>query len=156
MPKNMLKNYGRFELLELIYAMRKENLELKERCEKLEKETLEIKLDAERRIENNRRDYENRIEELRMQGAAKDLQIRMKKIEEQLRVMQKLTSIDVDLSEMPSDEEIEKLRKKEDKSGAGRKAPGKPEDKAKDAKSEEKKKETPDGKPAGSGEKPGA
>ena len=28
MAKNMLKSYGRFELLELIYNMRKENLEL--------------------------------------------------------------------------------------------------------------------------------
>ena len=32
MARNMLKNYSRFELLELIYSMRKENLELKERC----------------------------------------------------------------------------------------------------------------------------
>ena len=37
MPKNMLKSYGRFELLELIYSMRKENLDLKERCEAAEK-----------------------------------------------------------------------------------------------------------------------
>ena len=36
MARNMLKNYGRFELLELIYNMRKENLELKERCAEAE------------------------------------------------------------------------------------------------------------------------
>ena len=95
MPKNMLKSYGRFELLELIYAMRKENLELKERCETAEKQVVEIKMQTEKQLDNARRDYENRIEELRMQGAAKDLQIRMKKIEEQLRLMQKLTSVSV-------------------------------------------------------------
>ena len=37
----------------------------------------------------------------------KDLQIRMKKIEEQLRVMQRLTSVDVDLEALPTREEIE-------------------------------------------------
>ena len=121
MPKNMLKSYGRFELLELIYAMRKENLELKERCEAAEKQAaflcgaagdyqvVEIKMQTEKQLDNARRDYENRIEELRMQGAAKDLQIRMKKIEEQLRLMQKLTSVDIELSDMPTDEEIERL-----------------------------------------------
>ena len=72
MPKNMLKSYGRFELLELIYAMRKENLDLKERCEAAEKQVVEIKMQTEKQLDNARRDYENRIEELRMQGAAKD------------------------------------------------------------------------------------
>ena len=48
MAKNMLKNYGRFELLELIYNMRKENLELKERCEAAEKEAKEIRAESER------------------------------------------------------------------------------------------------------------
>ena len=109
MPKNMLKSYGRFELLELIYTMRKENLELKERCEAAEKQVVEIKMQTEKQLDNARRDYENRIEELRMQGAAKDLQIRMKKIEEQLRMIQRLTSVDVDLTEMPTEEEIEQL-----------------------------------------------
>ena len=107
MPKNMLKNYGRFELLELIYNMRKENLELKERCETAERQVVEIRAQTEKQLDNARRDYENRIEELRMQGAAKDLQIRMKKIEEQLRLMQRLTSVDVDLPPLPTAEEIE-------------------------------------------------
>ena len=49
-----------------------------------------------------------------MQGAAKDLQIRMKKIEEQLRLMQRLTSVDIDLNEMPTDEEIERLAAQEE------------------------------------------
>ena len=44
------------------------------------------------------------IEELRMQGAAKDLQIRMKKIEEQLRLLQRLTSVDVDLDALVAQE----------------------------------------------------
>ena len=97
LARNMLKRYGRFELLELIYNMRKDNLELKERCEKAEQEAADIKAESERKLEAARRDFESRIEELRMQGAAKDLQIRMKKIEEQLRLLQKLTSVDVDL-----------------------------------------------------------
>ena len=113
MPKNMLKNYGRFELLELIYNMRKENLELKERCANAEQQVVEIRNQTEKQLDNARRDYENRIEELRMQGAAKDLQIRMKKIEEQLRLMQRLTSIDIDLPDMPTEEEIEELAEKE-------------------------------------------
>ena len=104
MPKNMLKNLGRFELLELIYNMRKENLELKERCETAERKAAEAREDADRQIDRARKDYENRIEELRMQGAAKDLQIRMKKIEEQLRLLQKLTSVDVDLPELTDGE----------------------------------------------------
>ena len=122
MAKNMLKNYGRFELLELIYTMRKENLELKARCEAAEKQVLEIKLQTEKQLDNARRDYENRIEELRMQGAAKDLQIRMKKIEEQLRMIQRLTSVDVDLKDMPTEEEIEQLAEAEAKERAGKPA----------------------------------
>ena len=113
MPKNALKNLGRFELLELIYSMRKENMELKERCEAAEKQVVELRLETEKKLDLARRDYENRIEELRMQGAAKDLQIRMKKIEEQLRQIQRLTSIDVDLKDMPTEEEIDRLAEEE-------------------------------------------
>ena len=110
MPKNMLKSYGRFELLELIYSMRKENLELKERCEAAEKQVTEIRMQTEKQLDNARRDYENRIEELRMQGAAKDLQIRMKKIEEQLVLLQRLTTENIDLSDAGlSKEELEQL-----------------------------------------------
>lgn len=115
MARNMLKNYGRFELLELIYNMRKENIELKERCAEAEKQVLDIRAQAEKQLDNARRDYENRIEELRMQGAAKDLQIRMKKIEEQLRMIQRLTSVDIDLSEMPTENEIEELVEQENR-----------------------------------------
>ena len=113
MAKNMLKNYGRFELLELIYNLRKENLELKERCDAAERQVVEIRMQTEKQLDNARRDYENRIEELRMQGAAKDLQIRMKKIEEQLRLLQKLTMVDIDLPEMPTEEEIEQVAEQE-------------------------------------------
>ena len=115
MGKNMLKNYGRFELLELIYNMRKENLELRERCEAAERQVVEIRMQTEKQLDYARRDYENRIEELRMQGAAKDLQIRMKKIEEQLRLLQKLTSVDIDLPEMPTEEEIEQVAEQEER-----------------------------------------
>ena len=118
MGKNMLKNYGRFELLELIYNMRKENLELKERCEAAERQVVEIRMQTEKQLDYARRDYENRIEELRMQGAAKDLQIRMKKIEEQLRLLQKLTSVDIDLPEMPTEEEIEQVAEQEQRERA--------------------------------------
>ena len=72
-------------------------------------------MQTEKQLDNARRDYENRIEELRMQGAAKDLQIRMKKIEEQLRMIQQLTSIDVDLKDMPTEEEIDQLAEAEAK-----------------------------------------
>ena len=61
MAKNMLKNYGRFELLELIYNMRKENLELKERCDAAERQVVEIRMQTEKQLDNARRDYENRI-----------------------------------------------------------------------------------------------
>jgi len=124
MARNMLKNYGRFELLELIYNMRKENLELKERCAEAEKQVLDIKNQTEKQLDNARRDYENRIEELRMQGAAKDLQIRMKKIEEQLRMIQRLTSVDVDLTDMPTEDEIEELAEQENQEREERNSQG--------------------------------
>ena len=111
MAKNMLKSLGRFELLELIYTMRKENLELKERCEAAERKVVEIREQTDKQLDYARRDYENRIEELRMQGAAKDLQIRMKKIEDQLRLLQQLTMVDIDLPELPTEEEIEQAAK---------------------------------------------
>ena len=87
MAKNMLKNYGRFVRIEALPHL--------------------LLAESERRLEEARKDFESRIEELRMRGAAKDLQIRMKKIEEQLRVMQRLTSVDVDLEALPTREEIE-------------------------------------------------
>ena len=124
MAKNMLKNYGRFELLELIYNMRKENLELRERCDAAEKQVVEIRMQTDKQLDNARRDYENRIEELRMQGAAIDLQIRMKKIEEQLRLMQRLTSVDIDLKDMPTEEEIDRLAEQEQKERDGQQSEG--------------------------------
>ena len=56
MPKNMLKNFSRFDLLELIYNMRKENLDLKERCDSAEKQVQEIKAETEKQLDNARRD----------------------------------------------------------------------------------------------------
>ena len=61
MAKNMLKSYGRFELLELIYNMRKENLELRERCEKAEKQAEDTKAAAEKQLETARKDFKSRI-----------------------------------------------------------------------------------------------
>ena len=58
MAKNMLKSLGRFELLELIYNMRKENLELKERCEAAERKVLEIREQTDKQLDYARRDYE--------------------------------------------------------------------------------------------------
>ena len=117
MPKNMLKNYGRFELLELIYNMRKENLELKQRCEAAEQKVREIREETDKQLERARIDYEQRIEELRMQGAAKDLQIRMKKIEEQLVLLQRLTTENIDLTDAGlSKDELEQL------TGSGKKS----------------------------------
>lgn len=117
MPKNMLKNYGRFELLELIYNMRKENLELKQRCEAAEQKVREIREETDKQLERARVDYEQRIEELRMQGAAKDLQIRMKKIEEQLVLLQRLTTENIDLTDAGlSKDELEQL------TGSGKKS----------------------------------
>ena len=37
----------------------------------------------------------------------------MKKIEEQLRLLQKLTSVDIDLKDMPTEEEIQQLVEQE-------------------------------------------
>ncbi len=95
MAKNKLKSYGRFELLELIYNMRRENAELTQRCHEMQK-----------RMEELRTEYEHHIEELRMQGAAKDLQVRMKKIEEQVQLLQRLTSLEVDLTDIEVPQEL--------------------------------------------------
>ena len=95
MAKNNLKNYGRFELLELIYNLRKENDELIERNRQLRK-----------RVEEIRTEYEHHIDELRMQGAAKDLQVRMKKIEEQVLLLQQLTSMEVDIGDISVPDEL--------------------------------------------------
>ncbi|MBR3098738.1 MAG: hypothetical protein IKH18_04130 [Clostridia bacterium] len=92
MAKNKLKDFNRFELLELIYTLRKENQELTQKCEALST-----------RVEEIRAEYERHIEEMRMQGAAKDLQIRMKKIEEQLQLLQKLTSLENEIPETGED-----------------------------------------------------
>jgi predicted nuclease with TOPRIM domain len=86
MAKNNLKSFSRFELLELIYNLRKENQELTKKCE-----------DLTRQMEEAHAEYERRLEELRMEGAARDLQVRMKKIEEQLQLLQKLTSLEDEL-----------------------------------------------------------
>ena len=86
-----LKRMDRFELLELIYDMRKANLELTQRCEDAEKRIEELKAEADQRVEQVRAEYVQRIDELRMQGSAKELQKRMSMIEEQLLSFQRMT-----------------------------------------------------------------
>ena len=85
MAKNRLKNFTRFDLLELIYNLRKENQVLYDR-----------NVELVQRVEEIRAEYERHIDEMRMQGAAKDLQVRMKKIEEQVQLLQQLTSMEYD------------------------------------------------------------
>ena len=92
--KTKLKRMDRFELLELLYNMRKANLELTERLEAAEKTIEELKKEADQRAEAVRAEYVQRIDELRMQGAASELQKRMKEIEEQLTAFQRITGKD--------------------------------------------------------------
>ena len=82
----------RFELLELIYNMRKANLDLTARLEAAEKKIVEVKEEADRRVEEVRAEYVQRIDDLRINGAARDLQKRMNEIEEQLIRFQRLSS----------------------------------------------------------------
>ena len=79
---------GRFELLQLMYQRKKSNEELTLRCRELEKQLDTLKRDTSQREDKLRRDYEQRIDEIRMQGSAKDLQQRMKKIEQLLSMQQ--------------------------------------------------------------------
>ena len=84
MAKEKLKRMGRFELLQLIYQLKKSNEELTLRCREGEKQIDTLKREGSEREDKLRRDYERRIDEIRMQGSAKDLQQRMKKLEQQL------------------------------------------------------------------------
>lgn len=94
MAKTKLKRMDRFELLELLYNMRKANLELTERLEAAEKKIQELEKEADERTEAVRAEYVQRIDELRMQGAAQELQKRMKEIEEQLTAFQRITGME--------------------------------------------------------------
>ena len=82
--KERLKRMGWFGLLELIYQLKKSNEELTLRCREAEKQLDTLTRESTQREEKVRREYEQRIDELRMQGSAKDLQKRMKLIEQQL------------------------------------------------------------------------
>ena len=81
---------GRFELLQLIFALKKSNEELTLRCRDAEKQLDTLKRETSQREDRIRREFEQRIDELRMQGSAKDLQKRVKKIEEQIHEIQLL------------------------------------------------------------------
>ena len=95
MANTKLKRMDRFELLEMIYNMRKANLDLTERLEAAEKKIEDIKQEADKRVDAVRAEYTLRIDDLRMQGAAKDLQKRMNEIEEQLIAFQRITGKDL-------------------------------------------------------------
>lgn len=94
MAKEKLKRMGRFELLELIYQLKKSNEELTLRCRDAEKQLDALKREGTQREDKLRREYEMRIDELRMQGSAKDLQQRMRKLEQQLLTFQLLADQD--------------------------------------------------------------
>lgn len=81
---------GRFELLQLIYRLKKSNEELTLRLRDTEKQLDTLKRDSAQREEKLSREFEQRLDEIRMQGAAKDLQTRLKKIEQQLLSFQLL------------------------------------------------------------------
>lgn len=81
---------GRFELLQLIYRLKKSNEELTLRLRDTEKQLDTLKRDSAQREEKLSREFDQRLDEIRMQGAAKDLQARMKKIEQQLLAFQLL------------------------------------------------------------------
>ena len=87
--KTKLKRMDRFELLELIYNMRKANLDLTERLEAAEREIEALKAEADQRVEAVRAEYVQRIDELRMQGSAKEMQKRLREIEEQMLAFQR-------------------------------------------------------------------
>lgn len=91
MAKTKLKRMDRFELLELLYNMRKANLDLTERLEAAEKKIEELKKEADQRVLDVRSEYVQRLDDLRMQGSARDLQKRMNEIEEQLIMFQQLS-----------------------------------------------------------------
>jgi len=101
--KERLKRMGRFELLELIYQLKKSNEELTLRCREAEKKLDTLTRESTQREDKVRREYEQRIDELRMQGSAKDLQKRMKMIEQQLlSFQQKADSESTEAGEEPS------------------------------------------------------
>lgn len=90
MARERLRRMGRFELLQLIYAMKKSNEELTLRCRDAENQLDTLKRETSQREDRIRREFEQRIDELRMQGSAKDLQVRVKKIEQQIQEIQLL------------------------------------------------------------------
>ena len=92
--KTKLKRMDRFELLELLYNMRKANVDLTERLEAAEQKIQALEKEADARAEAVRAEYVQRIDELRMQGAASELQKRMKEIEEQLTAFQRITGME--------------------------------------------------------------
>ena len=94
MAKTKLKRMDRFELLELIYNMRKANLDLEEQLKAAEKKIEDLKAEADQRVEAVRAEYVQRLDDLRMQGSAKELQKRMREIEEQLIAFQSITGKD--------------------------------------------------------------
>ena len=92
MAKEKLNRMGRFELLQLIYQIKKSNEELTLRNREAERQIDNLKRENAEQEERLRRNFDQRLDEIRMQGAAKDLQERMKKLEQQLLFFQQQTT----------------------------------------------------------------
>ncbi len=129
--KTKLKRMDRFELLELIYNMRKANLDLTERLEAAEKKIEELKAEADQRVETVRAEYVQRLDELRMQGAAKEMQKRLREIEAQMMAFQRIMGKDEEDESL----EAESLTETELPGGA---VPSAPEAPSQDEPAEEK------------------
>ena len=117
MAREKLRRMGRFELLQLIYALKKSNEELTLRCRDAEKQLDTLKRETSQREDRIRREFEMRIDDLRMQGSAKDLQVRVKKIEEQIHEIQLLTEKE-DFGEEEFPEKAEPAENEEQVPGA--------------------------------------
>ena len=103
MAKEKLNRMGRFELLQLSYQIKKSNEELTLRFREAERQIDNLKRDNAEQEERLRRNFDQRLDEIRMQGAAKDLQERMKKLEQQLLFFQQqATQEPAETTEEPS------------------------------------------------------
>lgn len=88
MAKINLKRMGRFELLEMLYEMRKKNLEMTQIVKETRKRADEIQATLDQRVEAVRAEYEKQLEELRQNNSSAQLQERLKSIEQQLTMYQ--------------------------------------------------------------------
>ena len=93
MAKINLKRMGRFELLEMLYEMRKKNLEMTQIVKETRKRADEIQATLDQRVEAVRAEYEKQLEELRQNNSSAQLQERLKSIEQQLNMYQQVVAV---------------------------------------------------------------